>query len=128
MKLALLAAGLASLLAASGMDGVDPKIGAAAKEWFHRFQTGNIDRSQLDAEVNRELTDASIKKEEATLKPFGEPTGFEFIGSQQIKGADGYVFLITFRAGRIAEAIAFDKQGKIAGIDFQTFVPNSGVI
>ena len=128
MKTVLLGALLVALVGASPAGGVDPKVMTAAKEWFHRFQTGNIDRSQLNAECNGELTASLIKKEEATLKPFGEPTGFEFIGSQQIKGADGYVFLIAFHAGRVAEAIAFDKQGKIAGIDFQTFVPNASSI
>lgn len=32
------------------------RIVAIAREWFFQFQTGNIDRSQLDAVTNQELT------------------------------------------------------------------------
>ncbi len=35
---------------------VQPFIIALAKEWFYRFQTGNVDRSQLDAVTSAELT------------------------------------------------------------------------
>lgn len=95
---------------------------AAAKEWFHRFQTGDVDRSQLNAEVNQQVTAEGVRKEEATLKAFGEPLRFRFLSSGPIKGAMGYYFLIGFRAGKIVEALAYDVDGKIAGIDFQTFV------
>lgn len=43
-------------LAATPSPAVDAKIVAAAKEWFHRFETGDIDRSQLNAEVNQQVT------------------------------------------------------------------------
>ncbi len=103
---------------------VDPKITAKAKEWFFRFQTGNIDRSQFNAQTNMGLTDKMIRNERAILKPYGRPSSFAFLGSGPIAGLVGYHFLIQFRAGRIVEAIAFDEWGKIAGLDFQTYVPN----
>lgn len=104
---------------------VDAKIVAAAKEWFHRFQIGDIDRSQLNAEVNQQVTAEGVRKEKATLKAFGKPISFRFIGSAPIKGAIGYYFDIEFSVGRVVEAIAYDADGKIAGIDFQTYVPDS---
>jgi hypothetical protein len=58
---------------------VDPRIVATAKEWFHRFQTGNIDRSQLDVSVNVELTNAMIAEEGAKLRQVGAPSSFRFI-------------------------------------------------
>lgn len=105
--------------------GVDPRIVAKAEEWFHRFQTGNIDRSQLDARVNAQLTDEMIQQEAATLSRFGSSSSFQFIRTYAISGETAYDFLLQFSAGRIVEMIAFDADGKIAGIDFQTFVPDN---
>lgn len=93
-----------------------------AKEWFFRFQAGNVDRSKLDATTNGELTDAMIRHEAATLEAYGRPTAFVFLGTQQVQGLTGYVFGITFHAARVIEHIAFDADGKLAGIDFQPFV------
>jgi hypothetical protein len=101
---------------------VDPKIVAKAKEWFHRFQTGQIDRSQLNSQTNAQLTSAMIQQEAATLTRFGNPSSFQFIRAYSVSGAIGYDFLLQFSAGRIIEMIAFDADGKIAGIDFETFV------
>lgn len=94
-----------------------------AKEWFHRFESGDIDRTQLDALVETQLTDTVVRKEGATLRAFGEPTSFTFVRSYTISGDAGYDFLLQFKRGRIVEMIAFDPDGKIAGIDFMTFVP-----
>jgi hypothetical protein len=99
---------------------------ALAKEWFHRFQTGDIDRSQLDQRINKELTQAMIRKEEATLKAYGTPLSFVYERSDPVDGATGYTFLLDFKSGRIVEAIALHPDGKIAGIDFATFVPANG--
>jgi hypothetical protein len=104
---------------------IDPKIVAKAKEWFHRFQTGQIDRSQLNAQVNEQLTSAMIQQEAATLSRFGNPSSFQFLRTYEISGAVAYDFLLQFSAGRIVEMIAFGSDGKIAGIDFQTFVKTS---
>ena len=104
---------------------VDPKVLALAKEWFHRFQTGNIDRSQLDASSNMELTAQDIREQEAALSALGKPAGFKFLGSDSIQGDRAYHFLITFAGpDRIVESIALNKWGKIAGIDFATYAPS----
>jgi hypothetical protein len=100
----------------------DARVAARAKEWFHRFESANIDRSQLNAETNAELTDANVRRESAVLKAFGDPTGFSFLRSYPIAGVIGYDFLWQFKSGRIIEMIAVDDDGKIAGIDFETFV------
>jgi hypothetical protein len=101
---------------------VDPRILARAKEWFHRFQTGEIDRSQLNAQVNKELTSEMVAQEAATLKALGQPSSFVFIRTYPIRGLIGYDFLLQFKSARIIEMIAFDAEGKIAGIDFAKFV------
>lgn len=101
----------------------DQKILSMAREWFFRFQTGHIDRSQLDSKTNAQLTDAMIDHEAAILRRLGQPTQFIYLGTEQAGVLTGYVFAIRFDAGRVIEHIAFDSEGKIAGIDFQTFIP-----
>ena len=103
---------------------VDPRVVAKAREWFHRFQIGAIDRSQLNLQVNEELTPKLIRQEATTLKPLGRPLAFVFVRSEPIGGAIGYDFAIAFKAARVAESIAFDNSGKIAGIDFRVFLPS----
>jgi hypothetical protein len=102
--------------------GVDPHIEAKAKEWFFRFQRGDIDRAQLNEQVNATLTTEMIRAESAKLRPLGAPASFAFVSSEPVHGAMGYDFLLDFGRTRIVESIAFDSDGKIAGIDFQTFV------
>lgn len=92
-----------------------------AKEWLSRFQTGNIDRLQLEPSVSHELTDAVVRREQKILKPFGRATAIKFLGSDHVDHATGYTFGITFASGKVVESIALDREGKIAGINFQTF-------
>ena len=82
----------------------------------------SIDRSQLDAKMNAELTNTMIEQETARLRQVGAPSSFRFIRTYAINGVIGYDFLLQFGAARIVEMIAFDPDGKIAGIDFMTFV------
>lgn len=118
------AAPAATSQAAPNHIGVDPAVEAKAKERFDRFQRGDIDRSQLDARCNAELTDDMILAEAARLKPLGKPASFTFASSEPIHGVTGYDFLLDFGDTRIAESIAFDADGKITGIDFRIYVRN----
>ena len=70
-----------------------------AKEWFHRIATGDIDRSQLTALMNAQLTDAMIKQVAAQVSPLGEPTSFVQIQSGRQNGSDYYVYAVTFPSG-----------------------------
>ncbi len=103
---------------------VDPQVLALAKEWFRRFQIGDVDRSQLSDTVNKQLTLTIIRREAAQLKPLGDPLSVTFIRSYPISGMLGYDFQLQFKSVRIIEMIAFDGSGKIAGIDFLTLVHN----
>jgi hypothetical protein len=104
---------------------VSAKVAASAREWFHRFQSGTIDRSQLDSTVNLELTEDVFLQERERLSSFGDPHSFTFMRSYPVGNAIGYDFLLKFSAGRIVESIAFDGDGKIAGIDFRLFVQSN---
>jgi hypothetical protein len=88
----------------------DPTVLAKAKEWFQRFQSGHIDRSQLDGQVNAALTAKAIQSESARLKALGRPAGFLSLSSEVVKGAVGYDFLITFAAAKVLESIAVNSR------------------
>ena len=106
--------------AAAGI-AVDPSILALAKEWFYRFQSGHIDRSQFERKLNDELTPAIVENEAAKLKTYRKPVSFRFVRTYPIHMATGYDFVLDFRSGQIIEAIAMYPDHKIAGIDFMDF-------
>ena len=112
-------------IAASQPPLASSRVLARAEEWFYRFQSGNIDRSQLDAEMSGEVSASLIRRESTALGPYGRPLSFRYISSGPIRGTKGYAFLIKFNAGAVLELIAFDESGKIAGIDFETYAPRS---
>lgn len=105
--------------ATSAAPQVDAKVEAAAKDWFHRFQNGDIDRTQLSDNVKDQITPAIVQKLGALLQPLGEPTGFVFTGSQRVDGATVYTYVLTFSLLKVTETIAFDGSGKVAGIFFK---------
>jgi hypothetical protein len=109
-------------ISTSSVQSVDPNVKAKAREWYHRFQMGNIDRSQLSRECNRGLTSQFALREMSLLKPLGKPIDFVFMNAEPVGGAMGYNFIVLLPRGRVVESIAFEPSGKIAGINFQTFV------
>lgn len=136
MTRTLHALGLAALVAlaqyaaaAAGPEtGVHAGILATAKAWFFRFQHGDIDRSQLDAQVSSELTPERVAKERATLQRYGAPTSFVYLSSERVGRASAYDFLISFQSGKVVESIAFDPAGAIVGIAFRTYAPKASVV
>jgi hypothetical protein len=98
---------------------VAPEITARAKEWRHRFQTGDVDRSQLDTTMNSALTPEMIQQVSEQLAPLGDPITFTIAGQQATAGGVMvYVYHVTFKTAGINEAFVLDKDGKIAGIRF----------
>jgi hypothetical protein len=104
---------------ATALAAVDPKIENAAKDWLHRFQTGNIDYSQMSDRVSAKLTPALAQQIQETLKPLGDPISFTYLGSQVVEGINVYGFLVTFKDRQLNEFFALDANGKIAGITFK---------
>lgn len=101
----------------------DAHITAKAQEWFHRLQSGEIDRSQLDTQLNAQLTDDIVRRETKTLTPLGDPASFVFVRTYELDGALEYDFLLQFKSTRLVELISFDSGGKIAGLGFELFGP-----
>ncbi len=97
---------------------VDPKVTAIAKDWLHRIQTANVDRSQLTDEMNTALTPSLVQQVAAQLAPLGDPTAVSFVGSNTVQGVTIYHFVLTFKMVTINELLGIDAAGKIAGLRF----------
>lgn len=98
---------------------VDPKVMAMAKDWLQRIQTGNVDRSQLNDQVNSLLTPSVVQQVAAQLGPLGNPKTFSYVTSTMVNGVTIYVFLLTFKDGSMNEFLGIDGAGKIAGLRFK---------
>lgn len=97
---------------------VDPKVTAIAKDWLHRIQTANVDRSQLTDQMSAALTPSLVQQVAAQLAPLGDPTAVSFIGFQTAGGITVYHFLLTFKSATLNEFLGIDAAGKIAGLRF----------
>jgi hypothetical protein len=112
------AAAPSSAVSASPAPGptVDPAITAKAKEWLHRFQTGDLDRSQLSSQMNTALTTDVVKQLKDELSPLGDAQSFKITSQQSLgEGITAYVYRVAFQSSSIDEIIAFDSNGKISG-------------
>jgi hypothetical protein len=98
----------------------DTDVATRAKEWLHRLQTGNIDRSQLDTAMNSAMTPDVIKQIADKFGPLGDPQAFTPLGSQSVGGggATAYVYRVAFKSATLNEVFVVDKDGKIGGIQF----------
>jgi hypothetical protein len=97
---------------------VAPEITARAKEWLRRFQTGNVDRTQLDTEMNTALTPDLVKQVSQQLAPLGDPVTFVISGAQTTQGITAYIYKVSFKSTSIYEVFGLDKDGKLASIRF----------
>lgn len=91
-------------------------VAARAKDMLHEFQTGTVDRTQLDAQMNAAMTGDVLKKVQAQFAPLGDPQQFAFTGKQTMQGGnEAYVYRVTFKSGTFNEIFTLDKDGKVAG-------------
>jgi CubicO group peptidase (beta-lactamase class C family) len=92
-----------------------PAVTARVRDWLRRFQTGDIDRSQLNDTMNKALTEDLIDASKAQLGPLGTPETLVYRGSVASDGSTVYVYVATFSAGTFRIVMALDAAGKIAG-------------
>lgn len=93
------------------------EITSSAKDWLHRLQTGNVDRSQFDAQMNASFTDDQLKQVVSQFSALGEPATFAFVDSRILQGITAYRYTVTFKSGAPTSTwlYAVDSDGKIAG-------------
>ena len=80
------------------------------------MQTGNVDRSQLDARMNGILTEQKIAQVAAQLGPLGEPKNFTFLRKLQSKTGTAYIYGATFKAHPAMWVFALDPTQRINGL------------
>jgi hypothetical protein len=96
---------------------VDPAITGRAKDWFHRMQTGSIDRAQLTADMNAALTDAVAKQTAAQLSVLGDPSEFAFVDrTVPVPKNTSYTYRLKFAVGALTYIFSLDDAGKISGL------------
>ncbi|MEO9263855.1 MAG: hypothetical protein ABI282_07145 [Candidatus Baltobacteraceae bacterium] len=94
------------------------EVMSRAKDWYHRLETGSIDRAQLDAKMNALLTDALVKSMSAQIAPLGDPVAFEQLQTGTQSGSTYYVYAVKFASGdKLDYVFAFDPATKkISGL------------
>ena len=93
---------------------LDPAVLGRAKDWFHRVQTGTIDRTQLSDDLSARLgpdNGAALAKQTGGL---GDPATFEFARTIATDAETTYIFRLTFASGQaLSWALTIDATGKI---------------
>jgi hypothetical protein len=95
---------------------VDPAVTTRAKDWYHRIQTANFDRTQLTPEASTLLTDALVKGVAAKIAPLGDPTGFEIVDEKTEAPNTAYIYKLTFASGTLYFVFVLNDSGKISGL------------
>jgi D-alanyl-D-alanine carboxypeptidase len=95
--------------------GERPEITARVREWLHRFETGDVDRSQLTSDMNGSLTPELVAQTKAQVAPLGNPTKLVFRGSQTNGSIAAYTYVAVFANATLRIVMALDGEGKIAG-------------
>ena len=116
----------ATLAAADASAAPDAAIMARAKEWLHRLQTADIDRTQLTPQMNDVLNPDSAKQFAAQISVLGDPTSFTFV-SKQTTGADTtYTYRAVFKLGAFNEEFSLGADGKISGLRLRPAAAQAG--
>jgi hypothetical protein len=102
----------------------DPAVTKRAKDWFHRMEVGNVDRSQLSAQMNTALTDALVAQTAAQLGPLGEPTAFKYVKVYLVGDQLAYVYQVSVPSGSFYWWFGLDAKGQITGFYVRTEVPS----
>jgi hypothetical protein len=124
---ALLTGSVAAALAASPpLSGVlkEKSVETLALEWFAQMRTGQIDRTQLAASYNAQLTDDAVQAMSRYLKEYeygASPTGAQVLQTRTIGEQTFYVVKLVFPRGDAASLLlGFNTEGKITGINLMS--------
>ncbi len=111
-------------LAPTPAPGEDAAITARVREWFHRFQTGDVDRTQLAPQMQSLLTPDVIAQTKTMFTALGEPQHLTFIGTTAAPGdLTVYRYAAAFGSAQTLMTITLTADGKIAGFRVQ---PSTG--
>jgi hypothetical protein len=124
-----LAAALLNLAAAALADPSSPsnapaddQAKAIALHWYVQMQAGQLDRAQLAAAYNAQLTDDAVQEMSHTVNLYGaSPNSAQILQSRAIADQKFYLVKLIFPRGDAASLlIGFDPRGKITGINIMS--------
>lgn len=95
--------------------GEDPAITARVRDWLNRFETGNIDRAQLDAKMNSLLTAQAIEDIKTQLGVLGAPQQLVYQGKTSAGGSTIYTYRAVFSATTFNLLFGVNNAGKVSG-------------
>jgi hypothetical protein len=98
----------------------DESVKALALQWFTQMQSGQIDRTQLDATYSAQLRDDAVQQMSRKLKEYGaSPMSASILKSRTTDEQAFYLVKLVFpRGDAAAMLVGFNSNGKITGIDF----------
>ena len=124
---ALLTGSVATALAGSPPPTSVPtenSVKTLALEWFAKMRTGQIDRTQLAAEYNAQLTDDAVQAMSRFLKEHdygASPFGAQVLKTSTVGEQTFYVVKLLFPRGDAASLLlGFNAEGKITGINLMS--------
>jgi hypothetical protein len=98
----------------------EKSVETIALQWFERMRTGQIDRTQLTAEYNAQLTNDAVKKMSTYLNEYkygASPTGARVLLTRTSGEQTFYDVKLTFPRGDAASLLfGFNAEGKITGV------------
>ena len=102
----------------------DKSVETLGLEWFAQMQAGQIDRTQLAAEYNAQLTDDAVQAMSRFLKEHdygASPFGAQVLKTRTIGEQTFYVVKLVFPRGDAASLLlGFNAEGKITGINLMS--------
>ena len=102
---------------AAATPNVPAAVTTRAKDWLHRLQYAQIDRSQLTTQMATLLTDSQARTLAEKIQPLGAPLSFSPTKVEQIAGNTSYVYEADFANDTTMYFIfTLDKSGKISGL------------
>ena len=100
--------------------GPEARVGTFALKWFAEMQAGKIDRAQLAANYNSQLTDAAVQGMSRYLKDHdygAPPRRAEVMRVRTIASQTFYEVKLVFARGDAASLLfGFNSTGKITGV------------
>ncbi len=125
LSLAPLAAAAATTSSAAPSVHATPNVSAVtiarAKDWLHRLQNADIDRSRLTPKMQAALAPAAANAFAAKIGPFGTIETFLPTEEHHVEGNTAYVFDVGFQNGTSAYFVfeTNDTSGKISGLNLK---------
>ncbi|MFY9737944.1 MAG: serine hydrolase domain-containing protein [Candidatus Cybelea sp.] len=105
----------AAQAADASASGEDPAITERVRDLLAQLESGTVDRTQLNATMNKRLTPQLLKAAATELAVLGVPQRLVFVGKATIGSGTLYTYRAVFSAATFNVKIGVDRFGKVIG-------------